>query len=95
MGTHLPMDAFVGANLFVTSLFCPGRLVSLGQRLLLFNKTPFGWPIPGFYPAGWYGVFTDIHLHPATSWWLASMGFVCLSALAGAVVWAGDGVGTH
>ena len=78
--------AFVGLNLLVASLFCPGRVISLWQRFFLFNNTPFGWPIPGFYPAGWYGVFADVYLHPGGSWWLPVMGCTCLGALVWSVV---------
>ncbi len=81
--------AFVGLNLLLAILFCPGRVISLWQRFFLFNKTPFGWVIPGFGPAGWYGAFADVYLHPAGSWWATALGGACLVALLAAVIWQG------
>ncbi len=82
--------AFIVATLVVGSLFAPERIISLAQRFFLFNKTPFGWPIPGFYPSGWYGGFADIYLHPAAAWWVSVLTGLCLVYLAIALLRVGS-----
>ncbi len=83
-------SAFVVAALIVGSFFAPERIISLAQRFFLFNKTPFGWPIPGFYPSGWYGGFADIYLHPATAWWVSVLTGLCLAYLTVALLRVGS-----
>ena len=80
---------FVAANFIVCCLLVPERVVTMARRFFLFDKTPFGWPIPGFYPSGWYGGFVDIYLHPGSAWWLSALAGACLAALAAAIIWQG------
>ena len=56
-------------NLLVCALLFPGRVMSLADRFRLFDATPFGWRIPALRAAGWYGLFADAKLQPATSFW--------------------------
>ena len=81
---------FIVANLVIDSLFAPERVVSLARRFFLFNETPFGWPVPGFYPSGWYGGFADVYLHPAVAWWAPVLTGWCLSYLALALLRVGS-----
>ncbi len=72
---------FVGASLLACTLLFPGRVLSLADRLLLFDKTPFGWRIPAFAPSGWYGVFADAKLAPASPFWSLLLGAAGLLTL--------------
>lgn len=79
--------AFVGTNAVVCGALAPERVISVARRFLLFNKTPFGWPIAGFYPSGWFGAFKDFRLNPTDNWELSVAGYVGLGAVAAAMVW--------
>lgn len=80
------MAGFVGASLLVCTLLLPERVISLGERLFLFQKTAFGWSIAPFRPDGWYGVFGSVRLAPAAGGLLA-LGLVGIAA-AGVAGWA-------
>lgn len=54
--------ALLGLTLLGAALLFPERVVYLAERFYLFNKTAFGWPMPGFFPAGWFGDFADVKL---------------------------------
>jgi hypothetical protein len=81
----LRWGAFAGVNLLVCTVLFPGRVLSVLDRFRLFDQTPFGWPIDGFRPAGWYGGFADALLHPATGGWWRIFGLLCLGTLAWAI----------
>ena len=77
---------FVAVNLTVAGCVVPERVISVIQRFFLFNKTPFGWSIPGFYPSGWYGAFADIYLHADHDWWSFAVTLAAVVFLVAAVI---------
>lgn len=72
--------ALIGANLVVCAVLFPDRVMSIVERFRLFNQTPFGWSIPGFWPSGWYGAFADTELHAAGPGWAVPLGVIGLAA---------------
>ncbi len=70
----LRWSALVGANLGLCTLLFPGRVISIVERFRLFNQTPFGWSIPGFWPSGWYGAFADARLTASHAPWAMAFG---------------------
>ena len=61
-------------------------MLTLADRFLLFDKTPFGWRIPGFAPSGWYGVFADAKLQTAPRAWSLLLGAAGLLPLRAALL---------
>ncbi len=74
--------ALVGANVLVCAVLFPGRVMSIVERFRLFNQTPFGWSIPGFWPSGWYGLFADATLHATSAKWAVALTAAVLAATA-------------
>ncbi len=78
----------VGANILLCSILFPERVVSIVERFRLFNQTPFGWSIPGFWPTGWYGAFGDLSLlTPSGSAVATVVAGTALAAAVGSTFW--------
>lgn len=62
----------VGALLLSSVALCaavfPGRFVGLAERVRLFERYDFGWPVPLLTPEGWLGVVGDAQLAPWAGW---------------------------
>ncbi|MGI8820798.1 MAG: hypothetical protein ACR2ID_08035 [Chthoniobacterales bacterium] len=72
----------IAGNLVLAAALFPGRVVAVVARVSLINQNHYGWPIPGFKPSGWFGLFASSKLEPATSPFANLLAAACLLALA-------------
>ncbi len=72
---------FLALQVMLATALFPARVFTVIERLQLFQGTPFGWRIPPFGPAGWFGVFRDEKLAPAALPLAWAVGGLLLGAL--------------
>lgn len=78
--------AWVGSGLLVSLPLFPGRVISIPERLGLFQATSFGWRIPPLDYAGWFGLVDGEKLAPTAHWSARALAAGLLGLLAWAAV---------